>query len=474
MRVFQPYAGPALSERIVAVDNLTLAWRRVRANIQLSHRGRSAGVDRVTLHDFAADWPNQMAQLADDLRSGAYQPLPGRTVHIPKRDGGERAITILAIRDRVAQRAAQQVLDPVFDPQFLECSYGCRPGLGVPDALAQVARHAERGYTWVVDADLASYFDSLDQRLLLGFFRQRVNEVAVLQLVARWLAAGTHQTAETAPLAPDGPERSLVRRGGELLRQLLDGAHSPELAPPDRGRDYLAASWEQPVGDGWRPGPGAYDSWGRPAMGSASPINSLWTAFLLARPLLAGARRGLPYLQRPSAGRLLAAGGMAAGALAAYELALRWRERRPIGTIQGGAISPLLANIYLHPFDLALTSQGLRLVRFMDDFVIMCASRAEAEAALGLVERQLDTLRLRLNPAKTRIVDYAEGLEFLGQALAPRRRGPSLEQGLASFEEADQRLRAALREARAGVRKAGNSLRSQRKPGRRGPKQGGS
>jgi RNA-directed DNA polymerase len=157
----------------------------------------------------------------------------------------------------------------------------------------------------------------------------------------------------------------------------------------------------------------------------------------------------------------------ACSSLAAYELAVRWQERRPLGTIQGGAISPLLANIYLHPFDLALTSQGLRLVRFMDDFVIMCASRAEAEAALELVVRQLETLRLRVNPAKTQIVNYGEGLEFLGQALAPRRRGPTLEQGLTSFEEADERIRAAIRQARAGAAKARRALRS-----RRGPKKG--
>ena len=89
----------------------------------------------------------------------------------------------------------------------------------------------------------------------------------------------------------------------------------------------------------------------------------------------------------------------------------------------------------------------------MDDLVVLCANRDEAEQVLRLIERQLATLRLRLNPEKTRIVDYGEGLEFLGQALAPRRRGPTLEQGLASFEEADRRIREALRQARAGARK---------------------
>lgn len=463
MPIFEPYKGPPLLERIVSVENMTLAWRRVRRNIQLARHGRSAGLDQVSIRDFAADWPNQMAQLADEIRCGTYQPLPPKMVRLPKRSGGERAIGLLAIRDRVAQRAAHQVLEPVFDPHLLDCAYGCRPGLGVPDALARVARYAELGYTWVVDADIAAYYDSIDQRILLGLFRQRVGEVAVLQLVARWLEAGSHRTADTAPLVPGRAEGSLLHRGREALRRLAEGAGAPPGVPalPDYELDYAAGAWEQPGVDGWA---GSGTGW-RPAPGAPSPANALWSAFLLARPALSGARWALPYLQRIGAQRLAVAGGVAAGALAAYELAVRWQTGHAVGTIQGGALSPLLANIYLHPFDLALTSQGLRLVRFVDDFVIMCASRAEAEQALRLVERQLATLRLRLSPEKTRLVDYGEGLAFLGQTLAPRQRGTPFEHGLESFEEADRRIREALRQAREWAPRAGGRLRRRRAKG---------
>jgi len=456
MAIFEPYKGPLLIERIVGVENMTLAWRRVRRNIQLARHGRSAGLDQVTIRDFAADWPNQMAQLADELRSGAYQPLPPKIVRIPKGSGGERAIGLLAIRDRVAQRAAHQVLEPIFDPRFLDCAYGCRPGTGVPDALAKVARYAELGYTWAVDADIAAYYDSLDQRILMGLFRQRVAEVAVLQLVARWLASGSHRTVDTAPLVSSDADGSLLRGGAAALRRLIEGAGAAASSapPPALDLDYAAEAWERPGSGGW----GGAAGW-HPAIGGASPTNALWSAFLLARPLMVGARWALPYLQRIGPQRLAAAGGLAAGALAACELAVRWQTSHAVGTVQGGALSPLLANIYLHPFDLALTSQGLRLVRFVDDFVVMCASRAEAEQALRLVERQLGTLRLRLNPEKTRIVDYAEGLEFLGQTLAPRQRGTPLEQGLHSFEEADRRIREALRKAREGAPRPGREAR---------------
>jgi RNA-directed DNA polymerase len=84
----------------------------------------------------------------------------------------------------------------------------------------------------------------------------------------------------------------------------------------------------------------------------------------------------------------------------------------------------------------------------MDDFTIMCASRAEAERALELTRQQLTTLRLMLHPEKTRVISYVEGLEFLGQALAPRQSGPRLAQGLTSFAEAEQALRAAARNVR--------------------------
>lgn len=159
MPLFSHYDGPPLLEQVCRIDNLTLAWRRVRNNIQVARRKHSAGVDAVTLRDFEADWTRQMSQLADELRSGTYRPLPPRRVRIPKASGGERAIAILAVRDRVAQRAVQQVLEPLFDPHLLDCSYGCRPLVGVPDAVARVARYADQGLTWVVDADIRNYFD---------------------------------------------------------------------------------------------------------------------------------------------------------------------------------------------------------------------------------------------------------------------------------------------------------------------------
>jgi RNA-directed DNA polymerase len=163
----------------------------------------------------------------------------------------------------------------------------------------------------------------------------------------------------------------------------------------------------------------------------------------LAQPVWSSVQRALPYVQRIGGQRVaLAAAAVAtvAGATVAGEAWLRQRQERR-GTLQGGAISPLLANIYLHPFDLAITSQGWKLVRFMDDFVTMCASQAEAEQALTFVRRQLAVLRLELNAEKTRLIHYDEGLEFLGQALVPPRPAGRMTVGLTSFAEAEQVVR---------------------------------
>lgn len=276
-------------------------------------------------------------------------------------------------------------------------------------------------------------FDSIDHRILLGLLRQRIDEVPLLRLIAQWLEAGmlTQPDEAEAPAAAQGP-LALLARGGNALRQAVSGV-APTVVEPtltDPNDHYSSDMWEA-------------------ANGSAtSPVNSLGTALLMARPVISAGKAALPYLQRIGTRRLAFAGAVAVGAVAAGELLARVQPG-PRGAPQGGALSPLLANIYLHPFDIALSSQGLRLVRFVDDFVIMCASQEEALRARDLAARQLAVLRLELHSDKTQVVAYADGLEFLGQALAPRRAGPRLPEGLSSFAEAEE----ALRNAAGRVRK---------------------
>ncbi|MBO9313635.1 MAG: RNA-dependent DNA polymerase [Chloroflexus sp.] len=427
MAVFPRYHGPPLIEQVCTVENLTNAWRRVRSNVKVTRRYRSAGIDRMTLDDFAADWPNQMALLAEELRNGSYRPLPPRWVTIPKTNGGKRAIAILTIRDRIAQRAVQQVLNPLFEPLFLDCSYGCRLSVGVPEAIERVMRYVEQGLHWVVDGDISAYFDSIDHGILLGLLRQRIDEPAILQLIGQWLAVGFfHSEVPDDETPPASPFETMLRRSGELIHEMLK---TPlDSVPVERDDlDLYSPALVQP-----RSGLSA----------------EMLAALSLMQPAFAIARQLVPLVQRIGVRRLALGGALAVGTVALSELIYRLQavhSRR--GTLQGGPLSPLLANIYLHPFDIAMTAHGARMVRFVDDFVVMCPDRTTAERTLVLVERQLAALRLTLNWQKTRIVDYADGIEFLGQALAPRRKQGFLE-GIGDFHTAEQRLRAHIERLR--------------------------
>jgi len=101
-------ARTSLLEQICAMDNLTVAWRKVRANIAVARRARSCGVDEVSVATFEQNWEANLAELRRAMLDGSYQPLPARQVVIGKVGGGQRTIGVLAVRDRIAQRAAHQ------------------------------------------------------------------------------------------------------------------------------------------------------------------------------------------------------------------------------------------------------------------------------------------------------------------------------------------------------------------------------
>ena len=281
----------SLWDKVGDRQTLEASWRAVARN-----QG-AAGVDGQSVQRFAAQAERYLDELAADLQAGRYQPNDVRRTYIPKAGGGQRPLGIPTVKDRIVQGAVKRVLEPIFEWEFLDVSYGFRPGRGAKDALRAVDQHLKAGHTWVVDADLKSYFDTIPHATLLAKVAAHLSDGRVLALIQAYLEQG-----------------------------ILEGLQ-------------------------------------------------------------------------------------------------RWTPTQ--GTPQGAVLSPLLANLYLHGLDAQMSAQGHAIVRYADDFVILCATEAEAHHALAQVQAWTAAHGLTLHPDKTHLGDCrqaGQGFEFLGYRFEGGRR----------------------------------------------------
>lgn len=281
----------SVMDKVYRPQTLERAFEQVKAN-----RG-AAGVDQVSVERFEAKREVYLQELHEQLKRGSYRPEAVRRVYIPKGGGKVRPLGIPTVKDRVVQTALKWMLEPIFEREFVEHSYGFRPGRGCKDARREVERLLKEGYCWVVDADLASYFDTIPKEGLRERVAERVVDGGVLRLIEAYL--------------------------------------------------------EQEIVEGCK----------------------------------------------------------------------RWSPQR--GTPQGAVLSPLLANLYLHPLDREMEEGGYRMVRYADDFVVLCRGPEEAREALERVRRWCDAHGLTLHPEKTHVGNCREpgkGFEFLGYRFEGGRR----------------------------------------------------
>ena len=272
----------SLYDKVFAKANLRDAFAQVKKN-----RG-APGVDKVTIGDYEAALEDNLEVLHQKLKEKSYRPKPVRRKMIEKENGKKRPLGIPTVEDRVVQAAVRNILEPIFEEDFLPCSYGFRPNISAHMALDQVSKHLRKGYEYVIDADLQSYFDTIPHDRLEAQIRKRVTDGSVIELIKQFLKAG-------------------VMEGGVY-------------------------------------------------------------------------------------------------------------EDTPLGAPQGGVLSPLISNIYLHQLDELMKERGHRIVRFADDFVILCRSQKGAERVMRSVTRYLENdLGLALHPTKTKVVDVnQEPFTFLG------------------------------------------------------------
>jgi group II intron reverse transcriptase/maturase len=222
---------------LIDIDWLKEAYRRTR-------KDGAVGVDGVTAAEYEQDLEGNLQRLLDRAQSGAYRAPPVRRVHIPK--GGSttetRPIGIPTLEDKVLQRAVVMLLEPIYEQDFLDCSYGFRPGRSAHQALESFRNQLmdSRG-GWVLEVDIRKFFDNLDHGHLRKFLQLRVRDGVLLRLIGKWLNAGVMEDGSVSYPDAGSPQGGVVSPllSNVFLHYVLDLWFEQEVRPRLRRRAFL-------------------------------------------------------------------------------------------------------------------------------------------------------------------------------------------------------------------------------------------
>ena len=174
----------SLMEQIVSNDNLNAAYLQVVRN-----KG-AAGVDGMNVEELGAYLWENGENIREQLKTRKYKPQPVRRVEIPKTDGGTRKLGVPTVVDRFVQQAILQVLTPIFEEQFHDNSYGFRPRRFAQQAVLKALEMMNDGHNWIVDIDLAKFFDTVDHDKMMTIFGRTIKDGDVISVVRKFLVSG--------------------------------------------------------------------------------------------------------------------------------------------------------------------------------------------------------------------------------------------------------------------------------------------
>jgi len=193
-----------LTDKIYDMGNLKDAWEKVKSN-----KG-CAGIDKQSINDFEKQSEQYLREIQRAVKNGTYEATPVMRKFIPKGDGKLRPLGIPTVKDRILQQAAKNVIEQIFEMKFLDCSYGYRPNKSAHQAVEQIKKYVQQGYTWVIDADVEKFFDSVDHKLLMSFVAEEISDGKVLSLIELWLKAGVMNDGEIKETTKGTPQGGVI------------------------------------------------------------------------------------------------------------------------------------------------------------------------------------------------------------------------------------------------------------------------
>jgi len=222
--------------RLLDEENLRVSFYELR-------KTAAAGIDKVTFQDYENNLEERLSNLVERLKEKRYRAKPVRRKYIPKADGKKRPLGIPALEDKVLQRACAKTLNAIYEEDFLECSWGYRPGRSAQRASYELERALHRGkYGWVVEADIRGFFENIDHDWMQRMLEERVDDRAYIRLIRKWLRGGImEEDGKMIHPATGTPQGGIISPvlANIYLHYVLDRWFNKVIKAESRGAIYL-------------------------------------------------------------------------------------------------------------------------------------------------------------------------------------------------------------------------------------------